>query len=208
MERGTLLLAFERNQRIGRFPIRDGVIGAPLGYLKVPADARRMSTNKGFEAIAVMQGGPHKGAPLAFAEKYLDPQGHHTGWLWLGSEPRRLALTDIGDFEITDAKGLPDGSLLVLERRFRWLEGVKMRLRHVKPAEIQPGAVMTGDVLLSADMAYEIDNMEGLAVHRGPGGETVLTLVSDNNYNSLLQRTILLQFTLEPDGVAAAAPAR
>jgi hypothetical protein len=37
--------------------------------------------------------------------------------------------------------------------------------------------------------------MEGLSVHRLPGGEVVLTLVSDDNF-SVLQRTLLLQFTL------------
>ena len=37
--------------------------------------------------------------------------------------------------------------------------------------------------------------MEGLSVHRSPDGETVLTLVSDDNF-SPLQRTLLLQFTL------------
>jgi hypothetical protein len=37
--------------------------------------------------------------------------------------------------------------------------------------------------------------MEGLSVHRSPSGETVLTLISDDNF-SPLQRTLLLQFTL------------
>jgi hypothetical protein len=37
--------------------------------------------------------------------------------------------------------------------------------------------------------------MEGLSVHRDAHGETVLTLISDDNFSSI-QRTILLQFTL------------
>jgi hypothetical protein len=41
--------------------------------------------------------------------------------------------------------------------------------------------------------------MEGIAVHRGAGGETVVTLISDDNFNRLLQRTILLQFVLHED---------
>jgi hypothetical protein len=44
-------------------------------------------------------------------------------------------------------------------------------------------------------MGFQIDNMEGLSVHRSASGETVLTLVSDDNF-SIIQRTILLQFTL------------
>jgi hypothetical protein len=37
--------------------------------------------------------------------------------------------------------------------------------------------------------------MEGLGIHRTLGGDTVLTLVSDDNF-SVLQRNLLLQFTL------------
>ena len=44
-------------------------------------------------------------------------------------------------------------------------------------------------------MGYQIDNLEGLSVHRNSKGELVLTMVSDDNF-SLLQRTILLQFAL------------
>ncbi len=44
-------------------------------------------------------------------------------------------------------------------------------------------------------MGYQIDNLEGLSVHRASSGEVVLTMVSDDNF-SLLQRTILLQFAL------------
>jgi hypothetical protein len=86
--------------------------------------------------------------------------------------------------------------MLVLERRFRWLEGVKMRIRQLAIADIKPGARLEGRVLIQADNGFEIDNMEGIAVHRGSGGETILTLISDDNFNSLLQRTLLLQFTL------------
>jgi hypothetical protein len=52
-----------------------------------------------------------------------------------------------------------------------------------------------GTVLVEADLGYNIDNMEALSVHRSAQGDTVLTLISDDNF-SPLQRTILLQFTL------------
>jgi hypothetical protein len=49
---------------------------------------------------------------------------------------------------------------------------------------------------MQADSGCEIDNMEGLAIHRGAHGETVVSLISDNNFRTILQRTVLLQFTL------------
>jgi len=50
-------------------------------------------------------------------------------------------------------------------------------------------------VIFEADLANEVDNMEGLDVHETPSGETILTMISDDNF-SLIQRTLLLQFKL------------
>ncbi len=44
-------------------------------------------------------------------------------------------------------------------------------------------------------MGFEIDNMEGLSVTQNGKGETLITIVSDNNF-SALQRTVLLRFAL------------
>jgi hypothetical protein len=203
LSRGQVLIGFERNHRIGRFPVINGAVQAPSGYLRLPPEARRMRSNKGFEAVTVLAGGPYKGAVVAFSERFPDNPAQHTGWIWIAGEPRRLGYRDAGEFEVTDAASLPDGSLLVLERRFRWTEGVKMRLRSFPFDEIRPGNVMQGETLVEADLSYEIDNMEGLAVHRTPEGDTVITMISDDNFNSFLQRTILLQFTLTDVGRAA-----
>ncbi len=49
--------------------------------------------------------------------------------------------------------------------------------------------------IFEANLANEVDNMEGIDVHVTAEGETVLTMVSDDNF-SMIQRTLLLQFTL------------
>lgn len=197
LKHGTALVSFERNQRIGRLPVDDRGLGAPIGYLKMPAEARRMTTNKGIEAIGVILAGRYKGSLYAFSERLYDAKRNHTGWIWIKGEPKPVNLTNIDDFDITDTIGLPDGSILVLERRYRFFDGVRMRLRHVAAAEIEPGRTMVGDVLIAADNGQQIDNMEGLAAHRNAAGETILTLISDNNFNEYMQRTILLQFKLD-----------
>lgn len=204
--RGLALVGFERNHRIGVFPVLDGALQAPLRYLRLPAETRRMRSNAGFEAVAVLKGGTFKGSVVAFSERYPGPTEQHTGWIWIKDVAQRLMLTDIGGFDITDAVSLPDGTLIVLERRFRWTEGVKMRIRRFEASAIKPGALLEGETLLEADMSSAIDNMEGLAAHRGRNGETVLTLISDNNFNTFLQRTLLLQFTLVEDAQAARRP--
>ncbi|HWE19342.1 MAG TPA: esterase-like activity of phytase family protein [Hyphomicrobiaceae bacterium] len=196
IERGTLLIGFERTHRIGRFEVRGGEVQPPSTYLRTPPQAQHMPTNQGFEAVAVLRAGALKGSPVAFAERYTRGSGFHTGWIWVEDQPHRMALQDIDGFNITDAVGLPDGGLLVLERYFRWATGVKMRIRRLAQAEIKPGARLAGHVVCEADSDCEIDNMEGIAVHQGARGETVVSLISDDNFNRFLQRTVLLQFTL------------
>jgi len=196
LRRGEVLIGFERNHRIGVFPIEDGEVKAPTRYVQLPSDARRMRSNSGFEALAVLRGGPFRGSIIAFSERYPSSEGLHRGWIWVKGVPRQLSLVDHDGFDITDAVSLPDGTLILLERRFRWSEGVKMRLRHISAEAVRPGAQLDGEILLTADLSSQIDNMEGLGVHRDASGETVLTIVSDNNFSSFLQRNLLLQFTL------------
>ena len=196
LARGTLLVGFERDHRIVRYPVQNREAKTPAGTLKLPAEARRMAKNQGIEALAVLKAGPHKGAVVAFAERLTFGSGYHTGWIWIGGEAQRFQLQDIDGFNITDAVGLPDGGLLVLERYFRWTEGVKMRLRRLSVADVAPGARATGRTLLQVDANHEIDNMEGIGLHRDAKGALVMTLISDDNFNHLLQRNLLLQFTL------------
>ena len=57
------------------------------------------------------------------------------------------------------------------------------------------GVTIDGPSIFEADLGYEIDNLEGIDAHTAADGSIVLTLVSDDNF-SLLQRSLLLQFTL------------
>jgi hypothetical protein len=58
-----------------------------------------------------------------------------------------------------------------------------------------PGAVIDGPTIFSADLGHEIDNMEGIDVHVNAEGETIVTMISDDNF-SMIQRNLLLQFAL------------
>ena len=203
-EKGEVYIAFERKHRISRYAIGADGLSPEQGKVTLPKSARKMPSNGGFEAISVMRGGRYKGKLVAFSERLRDDDGNYVGWIWLGNErPRKFFMTNDGDYDVTDASPLPDGSLLVLERRFRFSEGVSMRLRHIRPEQLRPGRLIDADILVAADGAREIDNMEGLATHVGAGGEIVVTMISDDNYNHALQRTLLLQFAISPEDLAA-----
>jgi hypothetical protein len=85
--------------------------------------------------------------------------------------------------------------LLLLERSYSPVRGVAMRIRRIPLGLIKPGALVDGTPLIEADLAYQIDNMEGIGLHRNAAGETIVTLISDDNL-SVLQRNLLLQFAL------------
>jgi hypothetical protein len=205
--KGTAYIAFEQADRIGDFPLGKDGVGTPTSYLTMPKEAARMRLD-GIEALAVLAGGPHKGALVAFAENPLRGEMEHRGWIWLAGKPAGFTVPGISGYSITDAAGLSDGSVLIIERRFRWTEGLKVRLRLLDAASLKPGGTARGEVLLEAGHATaEIDNLEAIAVSEDEHGETVITLMSDDNFNRFLQRTVLLQFTLKDKAVAEAASA-
>lgn len=192
---GKAFVSFERKHRILRYPFTAKSFGPPDRALVLPKEARTMSDNRGFEAIALIRAGRLKGTIVAFSERLKDRKGNLKGWLIGGPRPGAITLRRIGGFDITDAASLPDGGIVLLERRFRYAEGVKMRIRRVAPGELKRGALIEGEVLLEARDNLNIDNMEAIAVHRASSGETILTLMSDDNF-SPLQRSLIMQFAL------------
>jgi len=206
LQHGSLLVAFEERHRIDRYDISPSGLSADHGSLQLPAGAKAMRRNLGLEAMTVLKGGPHKGSVIAFSERLYDVSRNHTGWLWTDKGPETVHLKNIDDYDLTDLASLDDGTLFVLERRFRWSDGVKMRLRRLAPDELQPGRTAAGETLIEADLNDEIDNMEGLSVIRLKGGELLVTMISDDNFNHVFQRTVLLQFTVKDNAQAKARP--
>nr|WP_303626075.1 esterase-like activity of phytase family protein [Rhodopseudomonas palustris] len=196
---GIAYVGYERINQIVKFDFgRDGVRarGQPIA---VPPGLRKLPNNKGIEAlVAVPKGLPLAGTLIAISERGLDADRNIIGFLIGGKTPGTFAIRRTEDFDVSDAVLLPPGDLLILERKFSWLAGVHIRIRRIPLASLMPGAVIDGRALFNADLGQEIDNMEGIDVHRDASGETVLTLVSDDNF-SMLQRTLLLQFTLIED---------
>jgi hypothetical protein len=173
------------------------VVAVSLGQpIAVPPAMRSLPANKGLEALVfVPKGLPLAGTLIAISERGLDKTGNILAFLIGGPSAGTFTVKRSAAYDISDAALLPGGDLLILERKFSWTSGLAIRMRRIALADIKPGAVVDGAMLLEADLGYEIDNMEGLSVHRSADGDLVLTLVSDDNF-SILQRTLLLQFTL------------
>lgn len=193
---GTLYVGIERVHRIVKFDYAKDGLRARAIPVPMPAGVDDLPSNKGLEALVfVPKGLPLAGSLIAISEGGLDASGNLKAFLIGGPSPGDFSVKRTDDFDVSDGALLPGGDLLLLERRASWLRGLAVRIRRIPLANVRPGATVDGPVLFSADLGQQVDNMEGLSVHRTAAGETVLTLVSDDNF-SAFQRTLLLQFTL------------
>jgi hypothetical protein len=196
LEGNLAYVAFERVHRIVRFDYGKEGLLARAQTVPTPPEMSKLPSNRGIECLLAMpKGTPFAGALMAISERSLDGDGHVRGFLIGGPKPGVFSVKRKDDFDIVDCALTPSSDVLLLERFFSWQKGVAMRIRRVPLASVAPGAVLDGPNLIHADMGYQVDNMEGLSVHRAGDGTIVLTLVSDDNF-SLIQRTLLLQFAL------------
>lgn len=189
-------VGIERVHQIVRMDLSKGILRARAESLPVPDGLRRLPSNKGTEGLVfVPKERTLGGALIAFSERGLDEAGNIKAFVIGGPRPGTFAVKRSNDFDISDAALVPGGDVLILERKFSILTGVAIRIRAITLDAIAAGSTVDGPAIFEADMANDIDNLEAMAVHRTDIGDTVLTLVSDDNF-SPIQRTILLQFTL------------
>jgi hypothetical protein len=187
-------VGFEHLTRVADFVIADGRPGGAAREVTIPQWLTDTRTNETIEALCVAPpASPIAGSTLLLTEDALDRDGNHRGELLGVNDKGPITYAPSPIVKPTDCKFLPNGDLLVLERGVSLFAFV-MNLRRVPAAEVRPGNLMVGELLLAAQ-GGEIDNMESLLVHQTPGGETRILIGSDNNFNDW-QRTLLLEFAL------------
>jgi hypothetical protein len=189
-------IGLERVNQVLRFDFSKGFTRSRGEVVPMPPAVKKLPFNKGLEALVMVPKGlPLAGTLIALSERGLDADGNLIAFLVGGPTPGQFSVRRTNNYDISDATMLPSGELLVLERKFSLVEGVGIRIRRIALKSVAPGAVVDGPSIFEADLGNEIDNMEGIDAHVTPEGDTVLTLVSDDNF-SMIQRTLLLQFTL------------
>jgi hypothetical protein len=195
LDGSVVYVGIERVNQVVRFDFAKGFTRSRGEVVPLPQAARRLPNNKGLEALVVVpKGQPLAGTLIAMSERGLDANGNLIAFLVGGPTPGQFSIRRTENFDISDAV-LLSGDLLILERKFSWLAGVHIRIRRLPLKSIAPGALADGPTIFQADLGQEIDNMEGIDAHVSPEGDTVLTMISDDNF-SMIQRTLLLQFIL------------
>lgn len=200
-----VLVAFERRPRVEAFADPRSSAGSRPVPLELPIPRRELRSNAGIEAIAVAPRGADGGKRVVVVTEHsLDEKGNLFAAI-LGPGGGVFKVKREEPWDATDCAFLPNGDLLLLERRFEGLGRVGMRIRRIEGSAIRPGALVGGEILIEADLGQEIDNMEGLDVSVGADGATYLALVSDDN-GSFFQRNLYLEFRLI-DASQTTAPA-
>jgi len=170
-DEGRLYVGIERVNEIVKFDYGAAGLRARGQPIPVPAGIKSLPNNQGLECVVM----PPKDAPLAgtliaISERGLDAAGNIKAFL-LGATTGTFTVKRSDEFDISDCATTPDGNLLLLERRFSWARGVAMRIRSIPLGNVKPGALIDGTEVIFADMGHQIDNMEGLSVHRGADGK-------------------------------------
>ncbi|WP_034160841.1 esterase-like activity of phytase family protein [Sphingomonas sp. ERG5] len=192
---GDVWVGFERANAIWRY---DSSLTKVRGHVEPPVMAG-WNENGGPETMVRMPDGgmiviaettkwPHREARKAvrFAG---DPVAQPNRGFQFGYLPP-------SGYDPSDATLLPDGRLLVLNRRFATPFDFSAKLTIVDPARIRRGAVVRGREIATLAAPLIHDNFEGLAVTH-EGRDTIIWIVSDDN-QFVLERTLLLKFRLEP----------
>jgi hypothetical protein len=193
---GMLYIGIERVEQIVRFDYRRDGLRARGQPIAVPPEFKTFAFNKSLECLATApQGSPMGSALIAVTERSLDKDGNLRSFILDRDVVTPFSVKRTDDFDVSDCTILPSGDLLLLERRFSPARGIAMRIRRIPLAEIKANAVADGRSMIEADLGYQVDNMEGIAVHQTASGETIVTIVSDDNF-SVIQRNLLLQFAI------------
>lgn len=194
---GSLLVSFEHGHRFWLYPPGDPPFARPPRAVPLPKRALDMPFNGGIEAVSRLAHGPL----FALSEEMMDGRDN-VGWIGDGTTWEELRYRAARGFRPTGMAQIPAGlaqagDVLVLERRFTLLEGAGSRIVRLPGSTIRPGAALEGEELAVLRQPATVDNFEGIAVARGSLGETLIYILSDDNF-SFLQRTLLLMFELPP----------
>jgi hypothetical protein len=193
---GKYLVGFESRPRVGLYDLGRHGLKVRFQLVKSPKSITEGPANGEIESIGLLTSGAYKGHYIAIAEKSRDAAGNTRGWLWKSWKTVLFTIERLENYDVTDLALLPHGDVLILERSFSRDSRPGMAIHRFDSADVKPDGVVAPALVFEGRMPfYAIDNMEGIAVCERDG-ETRVTLISDDNFNTSLQSTLLLQFAL------------
>jgi hypothetical protein len=189
-----LVVAFERVHRLWRYDGAPDPTLARARRIAPPGDLSKLPNNGGIEAMTRLC----DGTLLAIAEQSRTRREFVPGWIISGSNWQPLRYRTAGALRPTGAATLPDCDVIFVERSFSFLTGLDIRISRIAASAIVPGADLVPKPVARLSNSLTIDNFEGIAARRNAAGDTLIYILSDDNF-SPLQRTLLFMFRLDGD---------
>lgn len=186
---GGWLVSFERRHRVLSYGY--DLSGEPA-RLDVPPEIADLPDNGGIEAMALLPDGR-----LFMVAEEGERDATLPAWVGAPGAWQTLSYRRQPPYRPTAAAGLPDGGILVVERRFSLAGGIGARLVRLSANALRPGAVVEPREILVLDPPLPVDNFEGVSIRRRDDGRILATLISDDNFNPL--QSTLLMVVLLPD---------
>ncbi|MAI97492.1 MAG: hypothetical protein CML37_02200 [Rhodobacteraceae bacterium] len=172
-------VSFESNNRIMFHP----KLSAPGQFLPKHVDFKRLRYNDGIEALAVNTSGQ------IYAIPEMPPNGDKFHPIYKFRENKWQVITTVeisDDFKVSEAEFIDDKNLILLERKFTFLDGFEIRIRRLT---LERDEIKSVQILLESG-PWEFFNLEGLSKWKDTLGNTYITLVSDNQFSPLLKTEI------------------
>jgi hypothetical protein len=196
---GSVLIGFEQKHRIWRYPPGSEATGGGMDGKPVPFGAPNgialAPANAGLECIALL----NDGRLLLISEDLKRDPDKVAAWIGVPSGAayvwQDVSYPIVGRFRPSDAASLPNGDVVVLERSYTQVEGVRVRVMRLRHGDIVASGSLRPEELALLQAPVITENLEGVSALRGGNGETLLWLIADDNFNPL-QRTILLHFAV------------
>ncbi|BCW87885.1 hypothetical protein sos41_10170 [Alphaproteobacteria bacterium SO-S41] len=193
--KGDAFVSYENHHRVLRFDFAKDGVAAKGQAFAMPDAIKTLRSNEGLEVLATLD----DGRLLAISE--YGPRDDDQDSLGWAVDPKTGAATSfivkrVLPYAMTDAALLPDGRVLTLERRFSTLTGPGAELRVFDPATFMEGATVEGTLIAELFAGVTVDNMEGVAARKTADGKTMIYIVSDDNFQRPLQRTLVMMFEL------------
>lgn len=198
---GGYLVGFEQQHRLWRYPAASSLDDAMPTEISMPPSLRHAPNNGGLEAVASLP----DGRIVAVTEEFRRDAGHVFGWVVDDGTFKTFHYPVDEDFRPTDMAALPEGRMLVLERRYVPPLDLSVRLRTFRIESLDESRIPRPRLLAELSWPLNIDNFEGLAVRTDAEGKTLVYLLSDDNFN-LMQRTLLMMFVLEDEEAQDRSP--
>lgn len=194
---GTMWVGFENANAIWRYSA-----GFARGEAQVrPAGMADWPDNGGAETLVRLRDGRF----IVLAEQARKRSPDRPGLIFAGDPTRsakdsaqsgkRFAYRRPPGYVPSDAAELPNGDLLVVNRRFSTPYRFSAKLTVVPRRMLRPGATLRGTEIATIGRPSFGENFEGVAV-TVENGATMIWMIADEDV-AVLQRTLLVKFRLD-----------